>query len=83
MPLPNCETFVPTKPSRRPWATNRTLTRCNSSLVVRLLVLVLMMLPAKLKHVRHRLVVLEIPMVGVEAGRVAVMVEVYVSAACI
>ena len=33
-----------------------------------------------LKDVRHRLVVLEIPTIGVEVGRAPIMVEVYISA---
>ena len=42
------------------------------------------MLPAKLKDARHRLIDCgEKPMVGVEDGQVTVMVEVYISAACI
>ena len=47
MPLLNYGTFVQTKPSRHSQATNWTLMRCNSSLMARLSVLVLMMLPTK------------------------------------
>ena len=81
--LPNCGVFVPTMLPRRLRATNGTSMRYKSSLMAKLLVLVATMLPARLNDVRHRLVVLEIPMVGVEAGRVTGMVEVYVSVACI